>query len=150
MEVTANLKKEEKREGYVWAKSRLWLETNLGWLGLFIIKRITMTWLRYLYLLGPRLKYKLTIDEFHSLFDYYVEIDRRFLFLQSSYSLLVSHMRVYLHDQDFPGRIDFRKSKSNLFVKITLFLRAIFPLFNIAPVLNESEIAHIRRSVSAS
>lgn len=143
-------RKEERLEGYVWAKSRLWLETNLGWFGLFIIKRITMTWLRYLYLLGPWLKYKLTIGEFHSLFSTYVEIDRRFAFMESSYGRLLAHMRVYLTDQNFPGRIHFRKSKPNVLLKIVLFLRSLVPLFNIGPALNESEIAQIRRSVNLS
>lgn len=143
-------RKEEKREGYIWAKSRLWLETNLGLFGLFIIKRITMIWLRYLYLLGPWLKYKLTIGEFHSLFDYYIEIDRRYLFTQSSYNLLVSNMRNYLHDQDFPDRIKFRKSQPNFLLKIILLFRSLFPLFNVVPVLNESEIAQIRSSINLS
>ncbi len=130
------LKKEENK-GQFWAKFRFILVGRLGLPGRFIARIITMVWLRYLYILGPKLKTTLVIDEFHSLLSLEPKIDQFFfarigylerLYGQStSYEKLLVALRKYANDQDLKNIKDI-KPRANILICTVSFIVAFYPI----------------------
>lgn len=147
--------KKEKRKGHVWARIRLFLTEYLGLLGRFIARVITMVWLRYLYLIGPRIKRRINLNEFHSLLSTEPKIDGFiFLYLSSldrllgkhtSYEKLISWLRSYTHDQDEPEFANKVKTHANFLVCLVSFIFALFP-FNVPYPARHLKIKSTKKS----
>lgn len=130
-------RKEERLEGYVWAKIRFILVEHLGLPGRLIARIITMVWLRYLYILGPKLKRTLTLNEFHSLLSLEPKIDgfvfthisniERFYGNSTSYEKLLAILRAYTNDQDLKS-IKNIKPRANFLMCVVVFIIAFYPL----------------------